>query len=167
MGGSPSGWRAGTELVSNHPHQGRIGFRAAGGEIVQKRPTGASRVIQTEGSQEGPFEAFDEAGMGIFFGQPLQGGLEELMERFQMGIGFGDAFDLLGKVGRGEEASVGLAETGVGLPQAGFFEVMESVSAGEVPGDLALMKEVEVASEGASGFGGTASEGAKNPMVLG
>ena len=89
------------------------------------------------------------------------------MKRFQMCIWFGNTFDLLREVGSCEQARVGLAQACVGLPQACFFKMMKCGSPGEVPGDFALMKEVEMSFERATWFCSSAGKGPENPVVSG
>ena len=105
--------------------------------------------------------------MGIFFVEPLKGGLKKRVKRSKIGIGFGEVFDGLGKVGGGEEAGIGLAESDVGFPEAGFFEMVQVASAGEVPRNLAFVKKIEVPFKRISWFSGPTGEGTNDSVLAG
>ena len=105
--------------------------------------------------------------MGIFFIEPRKGGLEKSVKGTEIGVGFCEVLDGLGEVGGGKKARIRLAESGVGFPEACFFEMVQVASAGEVPRNLAFVKKIEVPFEGISGFGGTTGEGANDSVLAG
>lgn len=105
--------------------------------------------------------------MGILLVQPRKGGLEKSMKGTEIGVGFCEVLDSLGEVGCGKKARIRLAESGVGFPEACFFEMVQVASAGEVPRNLAFVKKIEVPFEGISGFGGTTGEGANDSVLAG
>jgi len=105
--------------------------------------------------------------VGIFFIEPRKGGLEKRVKRTEIGVGFCEVLDSLGKVGGSKEARIRLAESGVGFPKAGFFEMVQVASAGAVPRNLAFVKKIEVPFERISGFGGTTGEGMNDPVLAG
>lgn len=94
-------------------------------KIVEERAGGATRIIEAKSAEKGALKSFHEAGVGIFFAQPVQGGLEKLMEGAQIGVRLGDIFDDLSEVGGGEKTRVRLAKARMGLLEAGFFEMVE------------------------------------------
>ena len=53
------------------------------------------------------------------------------------------------------------------LAKASLLEVVQRGAAGQVPGDFALMKKVQMSLERVSWFCGPAGEGAKNTVVTG
>ena len=89
------------------------------------------------------------------------------MKGTEIGVGFCEVLDSLGEVGCGKKARIRLAESGVGFPEACFFEMVQVASAGEVPRNLAFVKKIEVPFEGISGFGGTTGEGANDSVLAG
>ena len=103
--------------------------------------------------------------MGIFFIEPRKGGLEERVKRTEIGVGFCKVLDGLGEVGGGKKARIRLAESDVGFPKAGFFEMVQMASTGAVPRNLAFVKKIEVPFEGTSWFGGTTGEGTNDSML--
>ena len=103
----------------------------------------------------------------IFFRKPFQGGLQEVVQRSQVGVRFGNLFDDLGEVGGGKQTCVGMPQSSMGFLYPCFSEVMESCPAGGFPGKVAFMKEVEMAFEGVAWFSGPPGEGADNSMVTG
>jgi len=105
--------------------------------------------------------------VGIFFFEPRKGGLEKSMKGTEISIGFCEVLDSLGEVGGGKKARIRLAESDVGFPKAGFFEMVQVTSAGAVPRNLAFVKKIEVPFEGISWFGGTTSEGTNDPVLAG
>ena len=105
--------------------------------------------------------------MRILLGQPLQGGLKQSVKGAKVGIGLSELFDDLGKVGRGEESGIGLAQTRMSFAEASFLQMMQGGATGKVPSDVTFMEKVEVSLEGAAWFRGTPSKGAKNAVVAG
>jgi hypothetical protein len=105
--------------------------------------------------------------VGIFFIEPRKGGLEKRVKRTEIGVGFCEVLDGLGEVGGGKKARIRLAESSVGFPKAGFFEMVQVPSAGAVPRNLAFVKKIEVPFEWISGFGGTTGEGTNDPVLAG
>jgi hypothetical protein len=55
----------------------------------------------------------------------------------------------------------------MGFLDPGFPEVVESSASGGFPGKITFMKEVEMAFEGVTWFGGPPSECAKNSVTTG
>ncbi len=60
----------------------------------------------------------------VLLGQPLQGGLKKSVKGAEVGIGFSELFDDLGKVGGGEESGIGLAQTCMSFAEASFLQMM-------------------------------------------
>jgi len=144
-----------------------MGFGATMGEVVEEGAGGPLGVVGAKSFEDSAFESFDEERVGIFFFEPLKGGLKKRVKRSKIGIGFGEVFDGLGKVGCGEEAGIGLVESSMGFFQSGFFQMVEVVSARSVPRNLAFVKKIEVPFEGISWFGGTAGEGTNDSVLAG
>ena len=92
-----------------------MGFGATVGEIVQKRTSRATGIIGTELFEDGPFKSLHQLSVGILVLQPGQSQSEQGVQRFKIGIWFGGLFNGLGKIGGGQEAGVGLAQTGMSL----------------------------------------------------
>ena len=105
--------------------------------------------------------------MGIFFIEPRKGGLEKSVKRTEIGVGFCEVLDSLGEVGGGKKARIRLAESGVGFPEACFFEMVQVTTTGAVPRNLAFVEKIKVPFEGISWFGGTAGEGTNDSMLAG
>ena len=144
-----------------------MGFGATMGEVVEEGAGGALGVVGAKSFEDSAFESFDEERVGIFFVEPLKGGLKKRVKRFKIGIGFGEVFDSLGKVGGGEEAGIRLAEASMGFFQSGFFQMVEVVSARSVPRNLAFMKKIEVSLEWAPWLGGPAGQRAEDTVAAG
>jgi len=85
--------------------------------------------------------------------QPVESQPQEAMESTQIGIRFRGLLDGLGKVSGGKDAGVRLSQARARADGMGLPEVVEGGPPGGLPADLALMKEVQVASHGAARFG--------------
>ena len=144
-----------------------MGFGTTVGEVIQKGAGGAPGVIGTELFEDGPFESFDQFPMGIFIFQPGQGQPEQGVQGFQIGIGFSRLFDGLGKIGGGQKAGVGLAQTGMGLFDPRLFEVVQGASARRFPGNLAFMEKIQVTFERATRFGCSPGKGSHDSVAAG
>ena len=60
-----------------------------------------------------------------------------------------------------------MTQSPMGFPDPGFSEMVEGRPTGRFPGKVAFMKEVEMAFEGVSRFGGPPSECTENAVTAG
>ncbi len=103
--------------------------------------------------------------MRIFFPQPTQGRSQKGVEGSQILIRFGHMFDGLGKVRGGQETRIRLAKPCVGLFHPGFSKMMQGGATGHVPGNFALMEEIQMPLEWTARLGGPASMGTDDSVA--